>query len=207
MARRSQFAKFQFPPQSTRGVTLIELMIVFVIIGIMLSFLFPAIQAVRQSSLRTSCQNNRHNLELAINNYIAATKRFPGPPMDDHPSGWAVEILPFVEAQAWKDQFHLNASLSDPANMRAAGQRPDIFRCPLIVVTDSAVAGIPAAHYTLAVDLKSRTKTAKQVAWRLRDASAGTKLPWCFGPEVTFDDPYEHPHPAPEGGLSSLVGD
>jgi prepilin-type N-terminal cleavage/methylation domain-containing protein len=207
MTQRSAIASIHTPLQINRGVTLIELMIVLVIIGIMISLLFPAIQSVRQSSLRTSCQNNRRNLETALHNYILTTKRFPGPPIVDRPSGWAIEILPYVEAQAWKDQFHLNASLSDPANMQAAGQRPDVFRCPLIVVTDGTVAGIPAAQYTLAVDLTSRTKTAKQVRWHLRDASVGTKLPWCFGPEVKFEDPYEHPHPAPEGGLNSLVGD
>jgi prepilin-type N-terminal cleavage/methylation domain-containing protein len=207
MTRHSAFAKFRFPLRTTRGVTLIELMIVFVIIGIMLSFLFPAIQAVRQSSLRTSCQNNRHNLEIAIENYIAATKRFPGPPIEDRPSGWAIEILPYVEAQAWKDRFLLNLPLSDPSNLQAGGGRPDVFRCPLVVVTDSAVPGIPTAHYTLAVDQTTRGKNAKKVAWRLRDASVGTRLPWCLGPEVTFHDPYEHPHPAPESGLGSLVGD
>jgi prepilin-type N-terminal cleavage/methylation domain-containing protein len=187
MTRHSAFAKFRFPLRTTRGVTLIELMIVFVIIGIMLSFLFPAIQAVRQSSLRTSCQNNRHNLEIAIENYIAATKRFPGPPIED--------------------RLLLNLPLSDPSNLQAGGGRPDVFRCPLVVVTDSAVPGIPTAHYTLAVDQTTRGKNAKKVAWRLRDASVGTRLPWCLGPEVTFHDPYEHPHPAPESGLGSLVGD
>ena len=189
-----------------RGVTLLELMIVFVIIGIMLSLLFPAIQAVRESSLRTSCQNNRHNLNLAMQHYIEATKRFPGPPIEDRPSGWAIEILPFAEGQTLKDQFRLEAPLSDPANLSAARGRPEIYYCPLVRYTESAIAGIPAAHYTIAVDATSRTQLAKKVSWRLMDASKDTKTPWCLGPEVSFSDPYEHPHPA-TGGLSSLIGD
>src|SRR5687767_12646192 len=97
---------------SRPGLTLVELLMVLGIIAIMLSFLLPAIQAVRMSGLRTSCQNNRRNLEIGIGHCISArNNRFPSIPYEDRPSGWAIEILPFVEAQAWSDRFILDAPL------------------------------------------------------------------------------------------------
>jgi len=189
------------------GVTLIELMICLTIIAFMLTLLFPAIQAVRASSLRTSCQNNRHNLDIAMRHYLDAMKRFPPPPLGDRPCGWALEILPFAEGQAIKDQFRFEAPLTDPANVAASRARPDVLYCPLVGYTESAITDIPAAHYVIAIDPDTRSKLAKKVSWRLKDASKDTKTPWCFGPEVAFSDPYEHPHPAGDTGLSSLIGD
>lgn len=196
---------------SSLGVTLIELLMVMGIIGIMLSLLLPAIQAVRTSSLRTSCQNNRRNLDLALRNYISArNSHFPASPYDDRPSGWAIEIMPFVEAQAWRDRFVLDAPLSDPRNLAAAGDRPSVFVCPFADYRDSAIAGIPAADYVLFVDAATRRLPAKRVYWRLMDTPVGSRIPWCLGPELGMDQlteqTYEHPHPA-EGGLAALIGD
>ncbi|MFK8113107.1 MAG: DUF1559 domain-containing protein, partial [Rubripirellula sp.] len=103
-------------PRSNRvrgGFTLVELLVVIAIIGILVGLLLPAVQAARAAARRMSCQNNMHQVILAVHNYESAMKRLP--PAWTKPSqtgdGWSLQarILPYVEGMALAQSVNFDA--------------------------------------------------------------------------------------------------
>jgi prepilin-type N-terminal cleavage/methylation domain-containing protein/prepilin-type processing-associated H-X9-DG protein len=80
-----------------RGFTLVELLVVIAIIGVLVALLLPAIQATREAARRLQCQNNLHQMGLAMQNHHSAKGCFPPAFLKPGNWGWSVWLLPFME--------------------------------------------------------------------------------------------------------------
>ena len=92
--------------RTNNGFTLIELLVVIAIIGILMTMILPAVQAMREAARRTSCQNNVRQLALASHNFLASFeylpssfKIVPGTVLVGNNGSWSIHgrLLPFIE--------------------------------------------------------------------------------------------------------------
>lgn len=128
----------------SRGVTLMELLVVISIIGMVLALLLPAVQASREAARQNTCKNNLHQIGLALLNHESAHKRFPsggwgyqwyadpdrgtGLPQ---PGGWTFAVLPYIER---RDLLTSGAGKTGNAKLQAIAQLNEmplsLFYCP-----------------------------------------------------------------------------
>ncbi len=136
----------------TRGFTLVELLVVIAIIGILVGLLLPAVQQAREAARRMSCQNNLHQIGLALHNYESTFRAIPhainGSPIDGHAFdddgfGFLASILPFMEQQPLYNELTSHplwgAEGAIELNWRAGGGT-GLAAAPIIPGGDNSIA-------------------------------------------------------------------
>jgi prepilin-type N-terminal cleavage/methylation domain-containing protein len=166
-----------------RGFTLIELLVVIAIIAILVALLLPAIQYVREAARRTQCQNNMHNLAVAVANYENTFKTLP--PVSVLPLGqpfepWSAHarLLPYIEQTTLANLIDFSVSSEFTANPIASQTRVEIYLCPS-EVNDRSRPTPTLTHYPLNYAFNEGT-------WFIYDPQTGRVGDGAFGPNKAF---------------------
>ena len=81
--------------------TLVELLVVITIIGMLTALLLPAVQAARESGRRATCNNNQHQLSIAMQNFESSRRFFPGyinnVGNNPYAISWLVTLFPYLD--------------------------------------------------------------------------------------------------------------
>ena len=142
----------EIPSEGIRdGYTLIELLVIFAIIGVLIAILLPAVQTAREAARRIQCANNLRQLGLAVHYYHDCHGSIPpGCLDDDHRQeswGWGALILPQIEQNQLYEQLdvtsrRLTEILQDPGVNRLAQTPIAVFRCPSDTTPDQLPAKV-----------------------------------------------------------------
>jgi prepilin-type N-terminal cleavage/methylation domain-containing protein len=118
--------------------TLVELLVVIAIVGILLALLIPAVQSARESSRRTTCQNNLRQIGVGLQSYESANRKWPagkkwsGNPNDpsSFAQAWCVLLLKYIEQDSLHNAIDFKKPFTDPVNLPATTQIIPIYLCP-----------------------------------------------------------------------------
>jgi prepilin-type processing-associated H-X9-DG protein len=142
-----------------RGITLIELLVILVIIGILVGLMVPGVQRIRASAARIACANNLKQIGLACHAYHQDQGSFPpgytawpnSDPLATTPGwGWAAYLLPYLEQAALQAQISFSLPIEDPANAIPRLAQVPVYLCPADVGLPPAFAITDANGQVLA---------------------------------------------------------
>jgi type II secretory pathway pseudopilin PulG len=164
-------------------------LVVVTIISILLALLMPALNQAREAARRAVCENNLHQMGVAMHSYIGANRKFPKKAATGQAGGWSVVILEFLEQRNLQLAIEKNPSLTASPVPESLTWRPMIMSCPVGDNSRSSIATIPVSNYILAVD-------SERNYWKIGDAPVGFAGPWVNGPEFGLDgwDGQKGPH-------------
>ena len=136
------------------GLTLIEITIVVIVIGVLAAILLPAIGSVRESGRRTTCMNQMRQLGLGLQNYESRHSRFPPAKTTSSHEKYGrhnalMFILPYLELDYISDKIDLTKNWNEGANEDIAKQHVYLFLCPSAPYRDPA-DDHDATDYTVA---------------------------------------------------------
>ncbi len=155
------------PPQ----FTLRAMFVLMAVIAMLLGLLLPALNAAREESRRTRCQNDLKQIGLALHNYHDNHKAFPlgytpGPDMSPWTS-WRTAISAFVEKNSYCDQYRHDEPWNGRNNVQL--ENYPLFRC-YQCPSDSA-SGLNTCYVAV---VGSHTAWPAPKTARFRDFTKGT---------------------------------
>ncbi|HZN33373.1 MAG TPA: DUF1559 domain-containing protein [Pirellulaceae bacterium] len=118
-----------------RGFTLVEILVVIAIVAILAGLLLPAVQMAREAARRMRCQNNLHQIGLALLGFESLHGRLPAgrDAERSRQHAWSTAILPQLEQAALYQRYDFSKSWKDPSNQQVTAANVAVYRCPSAV--------------------------------------------------------------------------
>jgi prepilin-type processing-associated H-X9-DG protein len=103
--------------------------VVIAIIAVLIGLLLPAVQKVRESAKRMSCENNLKQIGLGLYNYESANHVFPP---GSNTMGFTVValLMPYLEQGNISNTINFNVSPDSPANSVPNATTVPLLLCP-----------------------------------------------------------------------------
>jgi prepilin-type N-terminal cleavage/methylation domain-containing protein len=112
------------------GFTLVELLVVIAIIGVLVALLLPAVQAAREASRRSQCQNHLKQWALAFHNHHDVNNKFPFFTMvTPKRHAWAPFVMPYLEQGNLVANYNMNVNWYDAPNLAMTQINLPVFSC------------------------------------------------------------------------------
>ena len=117
------------PKNKKNAFTIIELLVVVTVIAVLVAFLVPAVQSMRETSRRLSCVNSLKQLGIALHGYESSHKVFPRGENGFSPQAM---MLPYLEQEALFNSINTNMHSSESANQNetAFNVQLSVLLCP-----------------------------------------------------------------------------
>ncbi|WP_298866913.1 DUF1559 domain-containing protein [uncultured Gimesia sp.] len=147
--------------QKRNGFSKIELLVIIIVIGLLVSLTLPAIQSTRHVSKGLSCLNNMRNIGLAVVNYssganselplLVDTNRIQGPDGNSRNDdmSWCITILPFLDQVYFRQQWDETARAASQEDATVAQIRSltelNHKRFPFFTCSDDQFSNDPGA--------------------------------------------------------------
>ena len=135
------------------GFTIVEMVVVFSIVGVLLSLLIPAIQAARESARQVSCRSNLHQIGVAVHSYHDTYGMCPpcciwgGFDAGTEGFSWQSRLLPYLDQGALYSKLQIDRTFSPFTSYFNATGRPvpygetlvPVFRCPSSAIPSTSI--------------------------------------------------------------------
>ncbi len=192
---------------SSRGFTLIELLVVIAIIAILVALLLPTVQQVREAARKAQCQDQLHNLAIAVMNYEGAFSTLPpgrtGTNSDPESNAGRLSpffgLLPFIEQKPLYDQIKSHHNQGDRPWISTAwwNTQIELLECPSdsLPKRDRGKTSYVVNKGDRATELEDREIERCRglfggwTPFRIADITDGTSNTICFS-EIRFSKSY-----------------